>query len=123
MLGAMPRFILHWATTGIALVVTDWMLDGVRIRSGVVLAVAALVVGLVNAVVRPILLVLTLPLTLATLGLFYLVVNGVAFGIAAALVPGFDVASFGTAVIAALLVSLVSWFVGSFARGPSARVP
>ena len=69
--------------------------------------------GFVNAVVRPVMTLLTLPLTLLTLGLFYLVVNAAAFAIAAALVPGFSVASFWAALLGALVVSLVSWFAGA----------
>jgi putative membrane protein len=109
-------FVMHWAATALALVVADWALDGVRISSGLVLAVSALVLGLVNALVRPLLTVLTLPLTLATLGLFYLVVNGLAFGLAAALVPGFTVAGFGSAVAGAFVVGVVSWLLGAIAR-------
>jgi putative membrane protein len=75
-----------------------------------------LVLGLVNAVVRPILVILTLPITILTLGVFYLIVNGMAFALAAALVPGFAVASLGAAVIGALVVSLVSWILGSALR-------
>jgi putative membrane protein len=71
---------------------------------------------LVNAVVRPILVILTLPITIMTLGVFYLIVNGAAFALAAALVPGFGVASLGAAVIGALVVSLVSWILGSALR-------
>ena len=59
-------------------------------------------------------LLLTLPITVLTLGLFYIVVNGLAFALAAWLVPGFDVSSFGWAMLGALLVGLVSWFIGSF---------
>ena len=70
--------------------------------------------GFVNAVVRPVMTLLTLPLTVLTLGLFYLVVNAAAFGLAAALVPGFSVASFWSALLGALVVSLVSWVVGAF---------
>jgi putative membrane protein len=81
-----------------------------------VLVVAALVLGLVNAVVRPVLVLLTLPLTMLTLGLFYLVVNGIAFGMAAALVPGFSVASLGSAVMGALVVALISWLVAWLMR-------
>jgi len=77
---------------------------------------SALVLGLVNAVVRPVLVILTLPITIITLGVFYLIVNGVAFAIAAALVPGFTVASLGSAVIGALVVGLVSWLLGSALR-------
>jgi putative membrane protein len=76
------------------------------------LAVAALVLGFVNAIVRPVLVLITLPITILTLGLFYFVVNGLAFGLAAAIVPGFDIDSFGWAVLGALVVGLVSWFVG-----------
>ena len=69
-----------------------------------------------NAIVRPILLVLTFPITVLTLGLFYLVVNGAAFGLAAAVVPGFQIASWTAAIIGALLTSLLSWFIGIFVR-------
>jgi putative membrane protein len=76
----------------------------------------ALVLGLVNAIVRPVLVLLTLPITLLTIGFFYLIVNGAAFALAAGLVPGFAVASFGASVVGALGVSVVSfllnWLVG-----------
>src|SRR5215831_7500254 len=79
----MMRFLTHWLTTGLALVVADWALVGIRLRSTKALIVGALVLGLVNALVRPVLVILTLPLTILTLGLFYLVVNGAAFALAA----------------------------------------
>ena len=97
---------------------------GFTSASGGVLVGAALVLGFVNAVVRPILVVLTLPLTVLTLGLFYLVVNGAAFGLAAALVPGFEVASLGSAVEGALVVAVVSWLISWLMRSahtPTAR--
>jgi len=106
-------FLLHWVITAVALAVADWMLPGVRITSGKALAISALVLGFVNAIVRPILVVLTLPLTLLTLGLFYLVVNGLAFALAAHLVPGFQVRSLESAILGALIVSVVSWILGS----------
>jgi putative membrane protein len=109
----MPRFLVHWLISGLALVVADWALVGIRIRSTTALVVGALVLGLVNALVRPVLVILTLPLTILTLGFFYLVVNGIAFSLAASLVPGFDVASFGSAMLGALIVSLVSWALGA----------
>jgi putative membrane protein len=89
---------------------------GIQVSSLGTLLFSALVLGLVNAVVRPILVILTLPITILTLGVFYLIVNGVAFALAAALVPGFAVASLGAAVIGALVVSLVSWILGSALR-------
>jgi putative membrane protein len=87
-------------------------LAGVVVTSTTALLLAALVLGLVNALVRPVLTLLTLPLTILTLGLFYLVVNGVAFALAAAITPGFHLDGFGSAIIGALLVSIVSWLVG-----------
>ncbi len=115
----MQRFLSHLLTVGIALAVTAWVLPGVEIVSIPALVVSALVLGFVNAVVRPILFVLTLPITVVTLGLFYLVINGAAFGLAAWLVPGFNVGSLGWAMVGALMVSVVSWFVGSF--GPERK--
>lgn len=112
----MTPFLAHWLTITAALGVTAWILPGVEIRSLVALAVAALVLGFVNAVVKPVLVLLTLPITVVTLGLFYLVVNGVAFWLAAAVVPGFEVRSLGWAMLGAFLVGLVSWFVGTFTR-------
>jgi putative membrane protein len=120
----MARFILHWLVTAVALGIAARIVPGVQIASGGVLVGAALVLGLVNAVVRPVLVLLTLPLTVLTLGLFYLVVNGAAFGLAAALVPGFRVVSLGSAVLGALVVavisSLISWLMRASQPPPAA---
>jgi putative membrane protein len=110
----MRRFLLHWLVTALALWVTAYILPGVHVGSWQTLAIAAVVLGLFNAVVRPILVVLTLPITILTLGLFYLLINGLVFLIVARLVPGFEVATFWWAVLGALIVSVVSWFVGGF---------
>src|SRR5450432_398766 len=94
-------FLVHWLVTAVALAVGAHVVPGIHVSSGAALIVAALVLGLVNAVVRPVLLLLTLRL-------FYLVVNGVAFALAAWLVPGFTVASLGSAIGGALVVSVLS---------------
>ncbi|MGD0837930.1 MAG: phage holin family protein [Polyangia bacterium] len=112
----MRSFFLHWLTTATALAVAVHLVPGIQVRSPARLLVAALVLGLVNAIVRPVLVILTLPITIITLGLFYLVVNGVAFALAAALVPGFSVASLGAAVLGALVVGLVSSVLGWLLR-------
>ncbi len=120
----MSRFLAHWITTAVALGVAVWIVPGVRVESFPALLVAALVLGFVNAIVRPILVILTLPITILTLGLFYLVVNGAAFALTSVLVPGFRVDSIGSAILGALVVSLVSWFVGAFTaprREPGGR--
>jgi putative membrane protein len=106
-------FLVHWAIVAAALWVAAYLVPGVVVASVPALLIAALVLGLVNALVRPVLTILTLPITILTLGLFYLVVNGAAFALAAALVPGFELAGFGSAVLGALLVSLVSWVLGA----------
>ena len=108
----MSRFIAHWAVLTIALAVAAWLLPGIVIHSFWAMLGGGLVLGLVNAIVRPVLSLLSLPITILTLGLFYLVVNGVAFGLAAWLTPGFDVAGLGSAMLGALLVSVLSWIMG-----------
>ena len=77
---------------------------------------AALVLGLVNAILKPVLIVMTLPLTLLTLGLFIFVVNALCLWLTAAIVPGFVIHGFGAAFLGALLVSAVSWLLSAFAR-------
>jgi putative membrane protein len=108
------RFLIHWLVIALALWVTAYILPGVSFESTTALAVAAIVLGLINAVLRPILTILTLPITIITLGLFYLLVNGFTFLLASKVVPGFGVSSFWWAVLGAVLVSIVSAFVGSF---------
>jgi putative membrane protein len=112
----MVGFLVHAAVLAVAIWLTAQVVPGIRIASWTTLAIAALVLGVVNAIVRPILLILTLPITVLTLGLFYLVVNGMAFGLAAAVVPGFEIASWTAAILGALLTSVISWFLGIFVR-------
>lgn len=117
----MARFLAHWLTIALALYVCQWIVPGIAFASPPALLVAAIVLGFVNAVIRPILVLLTFPITILTLGLFYLVVNGVAFYLASVVVPGFQIASFGSAVAGALVVSLLSWFIGLFTGPPRRR--
>src|SRR5882672_9427506 len=116
----MARFALHWLVIAVALGAAARFVPGIHISSGPVLVFAALVLGFVNAVVRPVLVVLTLPLTVLTLGFFYFIVNAAAFGLAAALVPGFTVASLGSAVLGSIVVALVSSLLGGLVRAASA---
>jgi putative membrane protein len=112
----MIGFLIHTVVLAVAIWVTANVVPGVTVASWGALAIAALVLGVVNAIVRPILVILTLPITVLTLGLFYLVVNGIAFALAAALVPGFGIASLTAAVLGALLTSVISWFIGIFVK-------
>jgi putative membrane protein len=115
----MARFLIHTVVLAIAIWLTAQVVPGITVASWGALALAALVLGVVNAVVRPVLVLLTLPITVLTLGLFYLVVNGMAFGLAAALVPGFQLASWTAAILGALLTSVFSWFLGIFVKRDS----
>jgi putative membrane protein len=110
------RFIIHLLVIAVALWVTAYILPGVQVASWQALAIAALVLGFVNAIIRPILVLLTLPITIFTLGLFYLLVNGFTFLLASWVVPGFDVTTYWWAVLGALIVSLISWFIGALGR-------
>ena len=112
----MLGFLLRAAITALALWVASQLLDGLQFSSTGKLALAAVLLGVVNAVVRPVMFILTLPITVLTLGLFYLVVNGLAFALAARLVPGFEVDSLFQSIPGAVLVSLISWFAGLSGR-------
>ena len=109
----MVPFLIHWFVLALALWVTAYIVPGVQVASWPALAIGALILGFVNAVVKPLLVLLTLPLTVLTLGLFYLVVNGVAFGLAAWIVPGFSVSSIWSSILGAFVMSVVSWLVGA----------
>jgi putative membrane protein len=87
---------------------------GIHIRDGETLLLAALLLGIVNAIVRPVVVLLTLPLTLVTLGLFLLVVNAAMFGLVALFLHGFEVHGFFAALMGAIVTGLVSWFASGF---------
>jgi putative membrane protein len=106
-------FLLHWAVTALSLWVAGRVFKGLRFDSGRTLLISALLLGLANAVVRPILVVLTLPLTLLTFGLFLLVINALMLMLVARLVRGFTISGFGTALFASLFVAFLSLVIGS----------
>ena len=117
----MIGFLLRAAITALGLWVASEILDGLVFDSPSKLIVAAILLGVVNAFVRPLAFILTLPLTVLTLGLFLLVLNAAMVGLVAWIVPGFEISGFWTAVGAALIVSLVSWAASS-AIGSNGRV-
>jgi putative membrane protein len=117
----MVGLLLRAAITALSLWVASQLLPGLQFTSGVQLALAAILLGLVNAVVRPIAFVLTLPITVLTLGLFLLVLNAAMIGLVALIVPGFTISGFWTAVGGAIIVSLVSW-AASTVIGNTGRV-
>ncbi|MEO7774364.1 MAG: phage holin family protein [Steroidobacteraceae bacterium] len=108
----MTKFLLRAVVVALGLWAATELLPGFRIDSAGTLVLAAVLLGVCNAIVRPLLVLLTLPITLLTLGLFLLVVNAAVLGLVAALLPGFHIESFGAAFLGALLVGFIGW-VGS----------
>jgi putative membrane protein len=103
------RIVLHWLIGAAALFLLPYVFKWVQVDSVQAALIAALVLGLVNALVRPILFVLTLPVTLLTLGLFIFVLNGLLFWAVGSLVDGFRVSGFWSGVFGAIVYSLISW--------------
>lgn len=104
----MPQFLVTWILTAISIVITAKIVPGLDIDSVTAAAIAAVVLGFVNAVVRPLLILFTLPLTILTLGLFLLVVNALSLGLVGYLTPGFTVGGFFPAAIGSLVLTFVS---------------
>src|SRR5689334_6796738 len=113
--------LLRWILNALALLVVSYIVPGFEVASFWWALVVALVLGLVNALVRPILLVLTLPINILTLGLFTFVINALMILLVANLLEGFAVASFGAALGGALLLWVISWFTNNIDQ-PQERV-
>jgi putative membrane protein len=107
-------FLVRMTITAIGLWIASELVSGISVRDTATLVWSALLLGIVNAVVRPIAVVLTLPITLLSLGLFLWVINAGMIGLVAWLLDGFHVASFGAALLAAVLVSLTGWIGNAF---------
>ncbi len=117
MLQNLTPFLIHWAITALALWVASYLFRGIKFESTGSLFIAALLLGFANAVVKPLLIVLTLPLTLLTFGLFLLVINALMILLVSALVRGFKVSGFWTALFASIFISLLSIAIGSMFGG------
>lgn len=117
MLEQLTPFLVHWAITALSLWVASHIFRGLVFDSTGALLVSALLLGFANAIVKPLLIVLTLPLTLLTFGLFLLVINALVILLVAALVRGFRISGFWTALFASLFVSVLSIVIGAFFGG------
>jgi putative membrane protein len=113
MMGHVGPFLLHWGITALSLWIASLIFKGLKFDKVSSLVIAALLLGLANAIVRPLLIILTLPLTLITFGLFILVINALMILLVAKLVKGFTVSSFWTAFFASIVISLLSIAIGA----------
>jgi putative membrane protein len=113
----MPGFLVRLLINAAGLWLAQAIVPGIVIDDAVTLLLAALLLGVVNAVVRPIIVILTLPLTVLTLGIFLLVINGLMLALVAALLPGMHVAGLGSAILGWIIVTLTSW-VAAWTIGP-----
>jgi putative membrane protein len=107
------KFLLRLLLNALALMVAAYFVPGLALSGPGAALVAGVVLGFVNAIVKPILFVLTLPFTLITLGLFLFILNAICLALTAAVVPGFSIAGFWSAFFGALIVSIVSWVVNA----------
>ena len=109
----MIQLLLLWLINAFALIAVAYLMPGVAVASFTTALVAALVLGLINAVVRPVLVLLTLPVTLITLGLFIFVLNGLLFWFVGSFIQGFVVDGFWSGVFGAIVFSLISWLLSA----------
>jgi putative membrane protein len=116
----MTQFLIRWLVTTIAVAVAV-QLTGMKCESLGALIGTALFLGILNALVRPVVLLLSLPFIVVTLGFFILIVNAVMLSIAGGIIPGFYVGGFGQAMIGALIISVVSWLLSLFFRASDGR--
>ena len=118
----LAKFLVRAAFAALGWWVADRLLRGVYINNAMTLAIAAVLLGVVNAVVRPVVFILTLPLTIVTLGLFLLVVNAVMIGLVALLLPGMSVHGLLAGIEAAIITGVASW-IGHMAISDDRRLP
>ena len=118
----MKQFVLRWAATTVAVMVASSVIRGIHYDTWAALIGASLLLGILNAFVRPFLLILSAPIILVTLGLFILVLNGLLLLLVHTVVLGFHVDSFWSAFWGAIVISVVSWILSAFFRGSDGRV-
>jgi putative membrane protein len=118
----MRHFVFRWIITTVAVMIVPVFISGIRYDTWPSLIGAALLLGILNAFVRPVLLILSAPLILVTLGFFILIINALMLRLVPSMVIGFHVDNFGSAFWGALLISIISWILSAFFRGSDGRV-
>ncbi|MCB5187334.1 phage holin family protein [Methylobacillus caricis] len=109
--GDIYDFFLHWAIMSLSLWLTSLLFSGIKFSSRLSLLISALVLGFVNAIIRPLLLILTFPLTLVTFGFFALVINALMIMLVAKLIRGFELSGFWTAFFASILIAVIGFLI------------
>jgi len=117
----MPKFLIRVLAAGAGFWIASRIIPGVHVGGVGALLLAALMLGVINAVVRPIIVLLTLPITVLTLGLFLLVVNGFTVWLVTRFMPGVHVHGFWDAMLTALVISMVSWIAGALLEDRNRR--
>lgn len=107
----MSQFIVTWVVTALSMIITSYIIPGINISTFPAALIGAMVFGLVNAIIKPILVFFTLPLTILTLGLFLFIINAICFSLVGYFTPGFHVNGFFDALFGSIVVSLVSGFL------------
>jgi len=110
----MNGIFFRWLTLTVAIILSAYLLDGIRISGFLSAFFAAAILGILNAFFRPIALLLTLPINILSLGLFTFIINALMLKLASGLIPGFDVYGFWTAIFGSLIISIISWLLNSF---------
>ena len=118
----MKHFVFRWAATTIAVMVASSIIHGIRYDTVAALIGASLLLGILNAFVRPFLLILSAPLILVTLGFFILILNGLLLLVVPSVIVGFHVDGFWSAFWGAIVISIVSWILSAFFRGSDGHV-
>jgi len=118
----MAAFLFRWFVTTIAVLVAERLLPGIHCEGWGALLGASLLLGIINAFIRPILLLLSLPFIIVTMGLFIFVVNALLLLLVSTIIPEFKVDGFWNAFFGAIIISLVSWVLSSFFRGSDGRI-
>src|SRR6478735_4102175 len=118
----MTAFVIRWLVTTVAVLVAAHVIPGVTYEGWGTLLGASLLLGIINAFIRPILLLLSLPFIIVTMGLFIFVVNALLLMLVARIIPPFQVDGFWNAFFGAIIISLVSWALSSFFRGSDGKI-
>lgn len=112
----MKLFLVRWLINAVAILLAAYLIPGIEVSGPLPILAAAALLGILNALVRPLLILLTLPINILTLGLFTLIINGVMLWLVSELVKGFFIQGFWVAVLGALVVSLCSWLINGLIK-------